>query len=244
MSPGPSREKLVHRLQHRLLQGLVALPGARLGGRTVAQLHRIGAPRHVEHRRPAEVPGKSLWVDGGRGDDQLEVGTARQELAQIAQQEVDVEAALVGLVDDQGVVLAEPAVLLDLGQQYAVGHQLDGGLGAHMVLEADLVAHGGAGLPTQLLGDARAQAARRDAPGLGVADAPVEAAAEIQTDLRQLGGLARAGLTAQHQHLVALDQLGDLGAALADGQLRGEERGRGQLAAAPGERFGRCRSPG
>ncbi len=45
---------------------------------------------------------------------------------QIAEQEIDVQAALVGLVDDQRVVFVQPAVALDLGQQDAVGHQLDG----------------------------------------------------------------------------------------------------------------------
>ena len=48
-----------------------------------------------------------------------------------------------GLVDDEGVVLVEKPVLLDLRQQHAVGHQLDRGLGPHPVVEAHLVAHQG-----------------------------------------------------------------------------------------------------
>jgi hypothetical protein len=48
--------------------------------------------------------GKAVGVDGGRGDDHLQVGPARQDLAQVAQQEVDVQAALVRLVDDERVV--------------------------------------------------------------------------------------------------------------------------------------------
>ena len=38
-------------------------------------------------------------------------------MLEIAEQEIDVEAALVGLVDDQRVVLTQPSIPLDLGQQ-------------------------------------------------------------------------------------------------------------------------------
>src|SRR6476469_5265275 len=62
----------------------------------------------------AEVRGEALRLDGRRRDDHLEVGTARQQLTQIAEQEVDVEAALVCLVEDQRVVAQQPSVALDL----------------------------------------------------------------------------------------------------------------------------------
>jgi len=61
------------------------------------------------------------------GDDDLEVGAARQQLGEVAQDEVDVEAALVGLIDDDRVVGEQLSVGLDLGEQDAVGHQLDQG---------------------------------------------------------------------------------------------------------------------
>ena len=51
-----------------------------------------------------EMLGKAVSVDGGRGDDDLQVGAARQDLLQVAQQEVDVQAALVCLVNDEGVI--------------------------------------------------------------------------------------------------------------------------------------------
>jgi hypothetical protein len=47
---------------------------------------------------------KALGVDGRRGDDDLQVGPARQQLLEIAEQKVDVQAALVRLVDDDRVV--------------------------------------------------------------------------------------------------------------------------------------------
>ncbi len=99
-------------------------------------------------------------------------GPLGQQLLQITQQKIDVEAALVGLVDDQGIVLVEVGVLLDLRQQDAVGHQLDVGLGPGAVAEAHLVAHRAARLHPQLTGDTGSEGAGRDAPRLGMADVP------------------------------------------------------------------------
>ena len=61
-------------------------------------------------------------------------------MAEIANEEVDVEGTLVGFVEDDGVVLPEKAVGLDLGEKDAVGHQLDEAGGGNVVGEADLVA--------------------------------------------------------------------------------------------------------
>ena len=130
-------------------------------------------------------------------------GRLRQELLDVAEQEIDVEAALVRLVDDDRVVLAQIPVALRLGEQDAVGHQLHVGRGARPVGEAHLVADDLPELGLQLLGDARRRRARRDAPRLGVADHAVDAAPELQADLRQLRGLARAGLAADDHHLVS-----------------------------------------
>ena len=79
--------------------------------RAVADLDRVGAAGDLDDRRRlppvGEVLGEALGVDGRRGDDQLEVGPARQQLLEVAEQEVDVEAALVRLVDDDRVVAAQ-----------------------------------------------------------------------------------------------------------------------------------------
>ena len=99
----------------------VARPGP------VADLDRVGAAGHLDDRCVAEVVGEAFGVDGGRRDDHLQVGPPGQQLVEVAEQEVDVEAALVGLVDDERVVGGEQPVALDLGQQDAVGHHLDEG---------------------------------------------------------------------------------------------------------------------
>ncbi len=193
--------QLADRVRNRLLHRLVALADRFVLGRAIADLDRIGPARDFEDRRRAalcigEVHGEALRIDGRGGNDELEIRSARQQTLQIAEQDIDIEAALVGLVDDQGVVLVEQPILLDLGEQDAVGHQLDRGLRAHPVVEAHLVPDQPAGGPAELLRDPIRQGARGDAPRLGVTDPPGEPASELQTELGQLGRLARAGLAA------------------------------------------------
>ena len=154
--------------------------------------------------------GETLQVDGRRGDDQLQVRPTRQQRLQEAEQEVDVQAALVGFVDDDRVVAFQVAVVLGLGQQDAVGHQLDQRAFVALVLKAHLVADQGAQWRADFLGDAGRHAARSQPARLGVADQAVGAAAQFQADLRQLGGLARPGLAGNHHDLALFQRSLDL----------------------------------
>ncbi|MCY1520998.1 hypothetical protein D9M68_557940 [compost metagenome] len=120
-----------------------------------------------------------MRINGGRRHHHLQVGSARQQLAQVAEQEVDVQAALVRLVDDDGVVAAQERIALRLGQQDAVRHQLDGRIGAGAVVEPHLVAHHLAHRRVQFLGDALGHRGRRQAARLGVADHLLAAAAQF-----------------------------------------------------------------
>ena len=151
-----------------------------------------------------------LGVDRGGGDDDLEVGALRLELPQVPQQEVDVEAAFVRLVDDDGVVGAcSRRSFCDLGQQDAVGHQLDQTVGAGVIMKADLVADPVAERRVQLGGNAPGHAASGNAPRLSVTEHALATPTDRQADLGQLGGLSRAGLAANHDHLIRLDRVGD-----------------------------------
>jgi hypothetical protein len=201
-----------------------------LDERAVADLDRVRAARDLDDRcwvaAPiGEVLREPLRIDGRRGDDQLEVGAPRQQALEVAEQEVDVEASLVGLVDDDRVVAAQVAVALQLGEQDAVGHQLDPAGATRLVGEADLVPHGLAELGAQLAGDALGDRTRGDPARLGVADDAVPATlapAELETDLGQLGGLAGSGLARDDDDLVVADGGGDVVTALRDRQLRRE----------------------
>ncbi len=189
--------------------------------RAVANLYREHTSGHFDDRRLVEMLGKALRVDGRRGDDELELGTPGQQPLDVTEQKIDVEAALVRLVDDDGVVGVEKAVGLRLRQQDAVGHHAHEVVFAHPVAEAhpepDVLAERAA----QLLGDARGHCAGGDAARLGVRDHAGHTALELQADLGQLGGLARPGLAADDHDLMRCDRPGDLGAALADRQVFG-----------------------
>ena len=161
---------------------------------------------------------KALRVDGGGGDDDLEVRAARQDLFEVAQQKVDVEAAFVGLVDDDGVVGLQQRVGLGFGQQNAVGHELDRGVAAEPVLESHLEAHHLAQRGFQLFGNALGHAGGSNAPRLGVtnqARALPRRVVELapphrQRDLGQLRGFARSGLATDNDDLMRLQRSHDL----------------------------------
>ena len=219
----------------RLRDGRVQVELAAFLERPVAHLDRIGAPGNHQHRRLppfgiGKVLRKAIRVDGGGGDDQLQVRPARQDLLQVAQQEVDVQAALVRLVDDQRVVGFQQRVGLRLGQQDAVGHQLDRGIFRQPVVEAHLVAHHLAQRRAQFLGDAFGHAGGGDTARLRVADQPpalawpgmVAASAHGQRDLGQLRGLARARFPADDHHLVRRQRRHDVVLARGDGQVVGK----------------------
>ncbi len=189
---------------------LLALDG------TVAHFHLVQAARHFDHGRRffgrAEMARKAFGIDGGRGDNDFQVRPARQQLLQIAQQEVDIQAAFVRLIDDDGVVVFQQRIGLRFGQQDTVRHQLDGralrqGIGkAH--LEADRLAQRRA----EFLRNALGGRGGGDTARLRVADQAFLAASQFQADLRQLGGLARPRFTGNDDHLVFSEGLGDFGA--------------------------------
>ncbi|CAJ3337226.1 Uncharacterised protein [Burkholderia pseudomallei] len=219
-----------------------------IGDRPVAHLDRIQPPAHLDHRRgplvAAEMAREALGVDRRRRDDQLQVRPPRQDLPEVAEQEIDVQAALVRLVDDEGVVRLQQRVGLRLGEQDPVRHQLDGGARGEVVGEAHLVADHLAERRAELLGDPAARRRRREPARLRVADqaraARAEAAAERQADLRQLGGLARARLAADDHDRVSGDRARDLVALARHGQAFGKRDRRNGIRRAPRARRMRC----
>ena len=86
-----------------------------------------------------EEAGEDLRVERCRGDDDLEFGAAGCYLLQKSQDEVDVEAAFVGLVDHDDAVAAEVPVGLELLKQHAIGEDLDARVDVGRVVEAHLV---------------------------------------------------------------------------------------------------------
>ena len=187
----------------------------------IAQLDRMAFARHLNHRRVVEMAGKLLRIQRGRCDDDLEIGALRCELSQIAEQKIDVQAAFMRFVDDDGVIAAQAPVMAQFVEQHPVGEQLDPGLRAGDILETHLPAHGLADLFADFLGHAFGQGPGGQTAWLGVRNLARTAAANFQTELGQLGGFTRAGGAAHDDHLMGLERLEDLAASLTDGQRFG-----------------------
>ena len=140
------------------------------------------------------------------------------------------------LVDDQGVVAPQQRVAPDLGQQQAVGHQPHERLLARAVAEAHRVPDGLAERHAQLLGDPLRDGAGGEPARLGVADRAAHAAAELEAQLRQLRGLARARLPRDDDDLMVADRGQQILAPGGDRQLRriADRRDRGAAPREPG----------
>ena len=130
------------------------------------------------------MAGEPLGVDRGRGDDEMQVIASIEQPSEIAEEEVDVEAALVRLIDDEGVVTTELRITLQFGEEDAVGHETDASRIGDTVVETDTEPDLSAKLDTELGGDSRSDRPRRHSPRLGVADHPVDAASRRQAQLR------------------------------------------------------------
>ncbi len=124
------------------------------------------------------------------------------------------------LVDDERVVRGEQRVALRLGEQDAVGHELDERVGPGVVGEPDLVPDDRAELGREFLRNARRHCARGDPARLRMADQPLLAAAFRHADLGQLCRLAGAGLAAHDHDLMFTNRPRDVGRALRHRQLR------------------------
>ena len=188
------------------------------GDRPVAHLHGIKTPRYLDDGRVVEMPGETLRIDGGRGNDDPEIAADFDELSQIADQKIDVQASLVGLVENDRAVLPQLGIALRLGKEDAVGHQLYRRVRSNAFVEPHLVSHQRADFGPELVGDARRHGTRGDAPRLRMADAAGRAATHLEEDLRQLGRLARARFAAHNDHRVLFHGGADRVAPGVDGQ--------------------------
>ena len=132
------------------------------------------------------------------------------------------------LVDDDGVVSVQVAIMGDLGQQHTVGHDRQRSVRGGATSESHLIANLFPQIDPHLLRDAFGDAARGNPARLGVSDASTP---QCQADLGKLGGLSRTCLTSDHHDLMVLDEVCDLVGMRRDGKLgvEGDDSPTGQL---------------
>ena len=108
--------------------------------RRVANIHGKHASGDFDDGRATERSGEGLGVDGGGGDEQLEVGPLFEEAYEVAEEEVNVQGAFVRFIENEHGIVPQHGIALDLSQQNAVRHELDAGVAAGVVAEAHLAA--------------------------------------------------------------------------------------------------------
>ena len=188
----------------------------------VSDLDGVGATRDLDDGRAAEVFAEPLGVERGRCHDDAEIRSLGEQPGEVAEKEVDVEGALVRLIDDDRVVLLEESVTADGGEQHAIGHDRDSGVLAGAIGEAHAVAHAFTKCDLHFLGESLGNCACGNAARLGVGDARGLISAECLEDhLGHLRGLARAGLSGNDDYLVVPERRDDVVASLRDRQVRG-----------------------
>jgi len=133
---------------------------------------------------------ETIGFDGRRHEDDLQVRPARQELAQVPDEEIDVERALVDLIHDEDVVGPQLRITRDLLQQDAIGHHLEAGALRNLLVETGLETDDRAEAGTLLLGDARCHRAGGQAARLCETDARLGPFREAE--LGNPGGFAGA----------------------------------------------------
>ena len=158
-------------------------------------------------------------VDRGRRDDQFEILAPREQRLQIAEQEVDVQAALVRFIENDRVVVRQVRIALRFRQQNAIGHQLDVGLRIRPVIKANLAADLPAPRHLQLLGNPARDGQGRHPTRLRATDLRLDAQPGFQAHLGNLRRLARARLACNHHDLAPANRRHDLVLAHGDRQV-------------------------
>ena len=101
--------KLIDGIQYRLTRILFIIFIHRWW--PVANFNRIQPARDFDNRRgrsiAREMRSKAMRVDSSGSHYQLQIGSLRQQTLQIAEQEIDVQTALMRFIDDQRVIRAE-----------------------------------------------------------------------------------------------------------------------------------------
>ena len=139
-------------------------------GWPVEGFHGIHSSGHFDDGRVAEGLGKAGLIDGSRGDNDFKILTPFGELAEATEDEVDVEATLVGFIDNDRFVGTEQGVVLQLVEQDTIGHDFDDRVRLSLVGKADLGTHFPPVLHAKLLGDPLGDGEGCDAAGLRAAE--------------------------------------------------------------------------
>lgn len=94
----------------------------------IINIHWELATRDVEGRRIVEKLAELFGIEGGGGDEELEVGTEASNVLDETKEDVGVEGAFMGFVNDHAGIRGEVGFVEEFAEEHAVGHVLDDSL--------------------------------------------------------------------------------------------------------------------
>ncbi len=183
--------------------------------------HRKAAPGAFDHRRAAEQSSDPRAVDGGRHDDEPEVGPQRSlHVEGERQPEIAVEGTLVEFVEEDGGNPGEFGIVEDHARQNALGYDQDAGFVRRLALHAHGKANGFAWLLAEDFRHAPGGGAGGKPARLEQQDSAVAAPCGRQQRRRHKRGLAGAGRRDQHCAVAGFKRGKQRGKRFGDGQDR------------------------
>ena len=125
------------------------------------------------------------------------------------------------LINNERVVAPQHGVALGLGQQNAIGHELDARPRREALVKTHLPTHDLAHLRLQLLRNAPRHRSRRQTPWLGMANQALLPTTRFKANFGQLRGLAGARFTAHDDDGVREQGVANFVASATDRQVFG-----------------------
>ncbi len=183
------------------VEGIFAV---RVVNRPVENLDGVEATGDLDNGCALECLGEAGGIDGGGGNDNPEIGSLVAEPSEETEDEIDIQAALVGFIDDEDIVIEEEGVPLEFIKKDPVGHELDERPRRGAVLEADGRADIFPPLDPEFLGNAARNGEGGDPAGLGAPDFPPAAEAGLEAKFWDLGCLSGSGLPGEDENGVVL----------------------------------------
>ncbi|CAH0222388.1 hypothetical protein SRABI106_01993 [Rahnella aquatilis] len=187
--------------------------------RAITHVNRIRPAGNFNDRCMIKMTREPLRIDSRRGNNDFQVGAFWQQLTQVTEDKVDIQAAFMRFIDDQRVVLHQHAILLDLRQQNTVGHQLNEGVFTDLIVKANFITDRVTERGIQLIGNTVGHSTRRQTSRLSMTNHAFNPATEFHTDFRDLCGFTGAGFTCDNHYLVIADSVIDVFFLLADRQV-------------------------
>ena len=134
----------------------------------------------------AEKRRQTLRFQSRGRDDQFQVGAFRKKEFEVAQQKIDIQRALMNLIENHAVVLVKHGVVTRLRKQNAVCHELDNRPVYRPVVKTDFVSDLISELRTKLPRDTAGKRGRRDTARLCTADPARPSASGRKRNFRKL----------------------------------------------------------